>query len=417
MNRVALNIDLSGWRRTVIFLFTVALIIRAAFVLTLKDGFYFPDSVDYSRAAVSLLEAGEFGETYRRSPLYPVFLAGIYALFGEEIVPVRMVEALLGACLAVVIALIARRIAGDHVGALAGFLWSVYPLGVFVVGLVYPTHVATMLLACALLCMVTPVHQELAPGRVLAGGIILGLGALTVPVVLVTILAITAWILYWQPERRLLLAILFVLGAALSLVPWTVRNYDVYGRLVIIEPRAVQHLPPLDWTDQNRYSADLEQKIGTRLARPRAFARRVLREFGHFWELYPERIRMSQPAIREKIYAKDSRIVRESVFTTSWTSLVTLLSVGPTFLFALIGTGVMCFAKNRRRDLSLLVLTIMSFAMTHSLFYGKMRYRIPVEPYIIILSAYGLWQIWLGLTRRSVRKTAPHAEKPELLVN
>jgi hypothetical protein len=191
----------------------------------------------------------------------------------------------------------------------------------------------------------------------------------------------------------------------------------VYGRLVIIEPRAVQHLPPLDWTDQDRRSADLEQKISTRLARPRAFARRVLREFGHFWELYPERIRMNRTAVREKKYAKDSRVVRNSVFTTSWTSLVTLVSVGPTFLFALIGTGAMCFAKERRRDLSLFVLTIMSFALTHALFYGKMRYRIPVEPYIIILSAYGLWQIWLGLARRSGRKTAPQAEKHELLVS
>jgi hypothetical protein len=223
--------------------------------------------------------------------------------------------------------------------------------------------------------------------------------------------------LYWQPERRLLLAILFVLGAALSLLPWTVRNYEVYGRLIIIEPRAVQHLPPLDWTDQNRSSADLEQKISTRLARPRAFARRILREFGSFWELYPERIRMNQPAIREKMYAKDSRIVRESVFTTSWTSLISLLSVGPTFLFALIGTGVMCFAKDRRRDLSLLVLTVMSFAMTHSLFYGKVRYRIPVEPYIIILSAYGLTHTWLALTRGRSRKTRPEVETSQLAVH
>jgi 4-amino-4-deoxy-L-arabinose transferase-like glycosyltransferase len=417
VNRVSLNIDLSGWQRTIICIFIAAFMIRAVFILALTDGFYFPDSVDYSKAAVNLLMKGEFGETYRRSPLYPVFLAGIYALFGEKIAPVRMVEALLGACLAVVIALIAGRIAGAQVGALAGILWSVYPLGVFVVGLVYPTHLATMLLACALLCMVAQADQELAPGRVVLGGIVLGLAALTVPVVLVTIATIAAWLLYWQRTQRLRLATLLVLGAALPLVPWTMRNYEVYGRLVIIEPRAVQHLPPLDWTDQDRHSADLEQKISTRLARPVAFARRVLREFGHFWELYPERIRMNQPAVREKVYAEDSRIVRKAVFTTSWTSLVTALSVGPTFLFALIGTGAMWFAKDRRRDLSLLILTIMSFAMTHSLFYGKMRYRIPVEPYIIILSAYGLRQTWLGLARSSVRGTAANVEKPELLVN
>jgi hypothetical protein len=32
----------------------------------------------------------------------------------------------------------------------------------------------------------------------------------------------------------------------------------------------------------------------------------------------------------------------------------------------------------------------MSFAVGYSFFVGKIRYRIPVEPYLIILSAYGM---------------------------
>jgi hypothetical protein len=141
----------SSWQRTVVIIFITAMLIRVGFVLSLQDGFYFPDSLDYVASAVRLIGYGDFGDTYRRAPVYPVFLAGIYLLFGQQILVIRLVEALLGACLAVVIATLARRVGGEDVGALAGLLWSIYPTGVFIVGLVYPTHLATLLLACAVL--------------------------------------------------------------------------------------------------------------------------------------------------------------------------------------------------------------------------------------------------------------------------
>jgi 4-amino-4-deoxy-L-arabinose transferase-like glycosyltransferase len=414
VKRVFLDLDLSGWRRTVICIFAVALLIRGAFVLALKDGFYFPDSVDYSSAAVSLLVKGEFGENYRRPPIYPLFLAGIYALFGEKIVAVRLVEALLGACLAVVIAIIAKRIAGDQVGALAGLLWSIYPLGVFIAGLVYPTSMATMLLACAMLCIVTKADQELTPGRMVVGGIFFGLAALTVPVALATVVTITFWITYWQRTRRLLLATLFLLGVALPLAPWTVRNFDVYDRFVVVEPRLVENFPPLEPAQKDDHPIESDDRIKAILEKPRAFVTRFTWEFRHFWELSPHRVLMNRPTFREQMHEENPRIVRETVFTTSWTSLVSILSVGPTFLFALIGSAAMWFKKERRGHFSLLCITIMSFAIGYSFFWGKMRYRIPIEPYIIILSAYGLRQIWLVLVGHRRESWRLMAGKPDL---
>src|SRR3989304_6866803 len=109
---------LSGWRRSIIAIFVFALLVRLVFILTLQDGFYFLDSPVYSTAAVNLVTNGEFGETYTRPPIYPLFLAGIYAVFGEKILAVRMVESVLGACLAVLIGVFAgenrRLCAIDH---------------------------------------------------------------------------------------------------------------------------------------------------------------------------------------------------------------------------------------------------------------------------------------------------------------
>jgi hypothetical protein len=59
----------------------------------------------------------------------------------------------------------------------------------------------------------------------------------------------------------------------------------------------------------------------------------------------------------------------------------------------------MCLDRARRRYLTLLWAIILSFAGVYSVFYAKTRYRIPIEPYITILSAYGLQQAWLLLVK------------------
>ena len=124
-----MNAFFSNWRRTVFLIFFLALLTRVAFILTQQDGFYFPDSLIYSQTAVKLLSAGEFGADFGLAPGYPVFLAAVYWLFGESIFAIRVVESVIGALLAVIMAQVGRRVGGEIVGALAGIIWAVYPLG------------------------------------------------------------------------------------------------------------------------------------------------------------------------------------------------------------------------------------------------------------------------------------------------
>jgi 4-amino-4-deoxy-L-arabinose transferase-like glycosyltransferase len=391
------NAIFGNWRRTLLAIFIVALLIRGIFILTLQDGFYFPDSTDYSRAAISLITNGELGKTYNRPPGYPVFLAGIYMLFGESILAVRIVESFLGAFLAVVIALLGRRIGGEVVGALAGILWGIYPLGVFIAGLVYPTNLLTLLLAFGLLCFLPWPDKELSPKGVFLAGVLWGLAMLTIPAVMATVGAISIWMIWWGRRNRILMVSLLILGSALTVVPWTVRDFYVYDRLVLVEPRFVEHLPRMDKTQKNAQ----ENKVETILKHPGDFAIRFGREFLHFWKLSPDRLVMDWPTVREGAHRADHRIVKETIFTKNYlVTLVNLLSTGPLFLFAIVGTIAMWLQPVHRRYLSLLWATILSFAGVYSLFYAKTRYRIPIEPYIIILSAYGLWQTWEWLRLR-----------------
>ena len=106
----------ANWRRTLLVIFTAALLIRIAFIFTLQDGYYFADAPIYSAAASHLLEHGEFPEDFDRAPLYPVFLAVVYGLIGEDVIIPRIVQAVLGACIAVLLAVIGKRTGGPGVG-------------------------------------------------------------------------------------------------------------------------------------------------------------------------------------------------------------------------------------------------------------------------------------------------------------
>jgi len=377
------------WRETLWFIFAGALLVRGLFIWSLQDGFYFPDSIDYSRAAANLIENGGLGETYNRAPGYPVFLSVIYFFFGESILVVRLVESVIGSFLAVIIAQTAKRIAGQPVGVLAGVLWGVWPLAVFVAGLIYPTNLLTMFLACGVLCLLPSSNQELSPKRVFFSGLIWGIAALIIPIILVTLGAISLWLIWWNRSNRFVLTSLLFVGSALMIVPWIVRDFYVHDRLILIEPRLVQHLPPTPY-DQEAAEA---KKIEAIAKQPGSFGRHFGREFLHFWKLYPDRITMANPGMREEEHRRDARIIKDTIFTTN--SLITgvsILSTGPLFIFAIVGTLAMWFHKEGRRDLSLLWAIILSFAVGYSIFHTRMRYRIPIEPYITILSAYGLWK-------------------------
>jgi 4-amino-4-deoxy-L-arabinose transferase-like glycosyltransferase len=380
-----------NWTRTLCSLFITALLVRMIFTLTLQDGFYFPDSVEYSSAAINLINKGELGPTYNRPPGYAVFLAAIYAFFGESIRAVRLVEGVLGAFLGVVITLIGRRLGGETVARIAGMLWSFYPIAIFITGLVYPTGLLALLLACGVFIFIPQASQPLSKGRAFVAGLLWGLAALTTPIVLATIGVVTLWVIFWARADRIRLASLVLAGAAITVVPWMIRDFYVYGHLVAIEPRAVEHLPNMHSTTEEASSG----KFNAFLSYSDKYATRFGTQFLRFWSLYPQRIAMDRPGYREEWHDKDSRVVKDTIFgANGMITVVSILTSGPLFLFALIGTAAMWFGQKRRREVTLLWGIILSFAIGYSMFVGRTRYRIPIEPYLIILSAYGLKRFW-----------------------
>ena len=377
----------SSWRRRLFLIFSVALLIRFVFILTLDDGFYFADAPVYSAAASHLVEHGEFPKAYGRAPLYPLFVAGVYRLAGEGVIFLRILQAVLGACVAVLIAVIGKRAGGPGVGTIAGMLWSVYPMGIFIAGLVYPTTLVTFLLACGVLCLLSNPGHHRYTARVALAGLFFGLVVLAKPIVLGTVVLIAFWILFWRRSGGVFLASIFLFTTLASLVPWTVRNAYVYDRLIPIEARLLNKDRVTVWAKRPADPDESENIIFRYIGR---IANRFPGEFASFFELYPRRVNLLKQSIRDRVHERNPRFVRYTIFGSEPVIVVSVVSVGSIFAFALIGVWAMWREKDKRREFSLLVLMIMSFALSYAATWGKIRYRIPVDPYIIILSSFGV---------------------------
>lgn len=439
--------------------FLLALVIRIIFIATLQDGYYFSDSARYEEATRHIVAEGQFPREYGRAPLYPVFLAAQYATVGDEILKTRIIQSVLNATVAALLVLIGFRTGGYWVGAFAGGLWSIYPMAVFVSGTVYPATLLAFLLAAAVFCLVPGRGRRAGLAAIGLSGLIFGVAALAKPIVVAAILTVTAWLFAVYKGRRLVTAGLFLLAAIIALTPWTVRNYEVFGKFVPIEARGIDEVAP--WAksqDQVIRDVLLEQAILAKimeekatagpqggpvyqalaeqleeaaespetqveptLALPlpkgvpekrlpemiRGIAIRFPGEFLSFFELYPRRVGFLQQQQRDLARAwKNPRLVEEIPFGNSLVNAVSAFAVSFLYIFALLGIRAMWLTRSAREYLFLYLGLVLSFAAGYALSWGKIRYRVPVDPYIILLSAWGVYWAWSAVFGGSEHATA-----------
>jgi hypothetical protein len=189
----------------------------------------------YASAGTDQPASAGFG----RAPLYPLFVSIVSHITSPAtLVPaMKIAQSLLGAVAVWLIALVAQGAAGSRAGDLAAWLAGLYPPLVWLPAFML-SEPLYMVLALANVLLV---QAALQPRRVEAGlqpgvivclaGVLAGLAALTRPSHVFFLALVAVWLL---SRRRWTACAVFVLGAALTIAPWTIRNYFAYGRPVLI---------------------------------------------------------------------------------------------------------------------------------------------------------------------------------------
>ena len=223
----------------------VGLALRVAYVLILS-----PDTEGRGDALFYHLQANLIGDgfgfvepfgvllegisrpTAFHPPLFSYLLGAVSAIGGESWTAQRLTGCLIGVATVVFVAMAARRYAGAKAGLAAAAVAALYPVLIAADGAVMSESLYTALIAATLAAAVW-CHDEPGVRPAAALGVAIGLAALTrsEALALVVLLALP---LAWRAGRgtRRAPALAAVAATALCVLPWTVRNYVEFDRVV-----------------------------------------------------------------------------------------------------------------------------------------------------------------------------------------
>jgi hypothetical protein len=374
--------------RLAMALIVLAAITRLVAALALGSAFHFVDETIYVDAARHLLSGDGFGTGYRNVPAQPVWLAILAAPWPEQLTWVRAAHAIAtGMIGGLVLQALGTRLVGAAATRVALAFYAVDPLLVVAGGLLYPEATAAVALTAVLLAAVIAAERDDARAATIAG-ILLGLTVLFRPVAIVLVPVFVLWIGLGgavTARRRLVHALAFSAACALTVSPWVLHNLARDGA-VVPEGMAGLQNAPVSKRDigEHGLAVSLVHKTA---ATPATLARRIAREFGHFWEPYPTRLATDHPAGRDRLHALDTRLPRDTTFPSGLRDTVSAVSFGLEMGLAVVGLALA--GRGRRAAVVLVVAVALVYGFGYALFVAKLRYRIVVLPSLFLLAGLG----------------------------
>ena len=389
------------WR---IFLF--ALFVRFVVVLTgvgYDRQMTFWDARDYDNHAIHLLKGLGFtnGVSFSsRPPLYPCLLAFTYLLFGHHYLPIRMLQSVLDALSILVVFAINQRFFRKRVCFLAALFCSAHLILVFYCGNILTETLSLFLLSFVVLTLlVCTENNSVGWGSVC--GILFGLLLLTKSSLSPVFLVMAIWILGARSIRfpsRLKVMAAVTLCTVAAIAPWTIRNYKIHHAFVPLvtsagsslwdlnNPKAIEHPEIIglqaDWImvgnvfkEEDGRRIRLSEVEGDRTltrralafqkeflpTKPRQFFLRLLRKFLAAWSFHP-----GQHPLEYMLFF---------------------------FTYGLALGGFILSLKSRPRPL-LHYFLILQYIAVAMMYYGRAKYRVPIEPYAVTFTAFSLDRIF-----------------------
>jgi hypothetical protein len=375
----------------------VGLFVRLVHVVLLGNRYYFGDTAEYEIAALRLLHAGSLEGNSVRAPAYPVLLAFSFWLGGEQnYFAARVIQLGIAAVHMLLAVRLATRIGGPSAGAVAAPALALAPSIVFVAGLLYPTLLySTLLLAVTSAAWALAERPRLRTGLLL--GVLLAAGWLTDMVFIAPACAVLAWVVVTGRRHGRTLAgalVTALLAAAVLVAPYMLQgNRTGNPRAFMGKAQAVLHFARTDTLiSQGRW---IRMPFGTPFEAlpPQEFAKRELAlmraeplpyvhdylfEFLHFFQPVPDRVTTKN---------------RFNTWVVLWVG-----GLWFTFVLLLAGLGFLR-GDAPLRGRWLLALVVFATAAFYAFFFTQTRYRIPVEPELLVLAALGVAKLFPHFTR------------------
>lgn len=417
--------------------FVTALMLRLAWIATLDNRLAWFDEQEFAAIARQLADGdGYVSSSFRANPTVPVYLALIFRFFGENYVIARIGQSLMGAAACVLVGRIATALVGPAAGLFSGFLLAVYPPHIFLAGLFYVDTWLTFFCALTVYLTVLVAQGRGGPGLALLCGLSQGLTMLTRPAFLAFLPGpILAWVVArsLRSGRRALFCGVFLLGCAATVLPWAYRNYEVFDR-----PMIASGFWAMLWRGNHELANggpdDRIYQWGSPVweARLAALPEQRQRELRHEYELVDRRVAarrdeigdidlamddVLKPLAVDAIVSHPGRTVRLvlakvgtlfSAFSDTGTSndqtIPLVRWLAPLAFYPLLVMGILgaLLGLPRWRELAPIYFLIASITGIYALLTACTRFRLPLDPFLIILSSLVVVKIAHALRLGSV---------------
>ena len=401
-----------GWHH-LLAVFAFAFAVRLVHVWQLRPAPFFGltmgDAQSYHAWALQILAGDWLGrEVFYQAPLYPYFLGAVYALFGPDLLALRVVQSVLGAASCVLLAVAAGRFFSRPAGIAAGVMLAVYAPAIFFDGLVQKASPGLFLL-CAVLALLARLATRPAPVREwLWPGLALGALLLTREHALVFVAVVLGWLAVSARRRRdgLARAGALVLGLALVILPVAARNAAVGGGFVLTTAQFgpnfyIGNNPAADGTYRplvfGRGDPRFERQDATRVAERELGAALSPAEVSRYWAGEALEYVRADPVDwllltgRKAVLAFNASEVADTEDQLSHADWSAPLRIAGYFghfgVLAPLAAAGLCLTWRRRRELLLLYCMLGGYAASVVLFAVMARYRFPLVPLLIPFAA------------------------------
>lgn len=228
------------------FCLRLSIIFAAATYRVVEDDTnHFGFGWEMGRVAASIADGRGFssplpsstGPTAIVGPVYPLILSLIFKVFGlysnESAIAIRILQCVFSSMTCVFLYLCGRDTMGEGTGKLAALAWALFPLNIFfTVTKVWETSLTAMFTA-ALFWYMLGTRNSLSSLRWAVTGALLGVAALINTSLVVLIIPTGLSALWRNRSRALLPAIVGALTCIAVVSPWLVRNYVVFGKVML----------------------------------------------------------------------------------------------------------------------------------------------------------------------------------------
>jgi hypothetical protein len=444
-------------------LIVLAIAVRAAAILVLQSHTVPHSTFEHGEIAANLLAGRGFavrflgtdGPTAQQAPVYPLLVAAASAFGGvgtsRAFLILELGQALLGGLLVASVLALAREVAPARPRAalIAGSIAAVHPSLVYAATHVQVAALAATLLTAALASAFRAGRTGRAPDA-LGAGLLLGLLALTDPILALVAPAMAWAVVLGQGMRRALRpVVLTALSSALVVTPWILRNAHVHGEFVaikstfgyafwqgncalsegtdkVVRPSVertlarAQHLSPGDLQGWNaslwaaRHAAGYLDDIALTASdyrelaplsepeRSRRLFRRALRDLRAQPARYPQ---LCLRRLRYFIFFDETNPkTRNALYRASHLTLTVL---------AMLGLWRARRDRALRQHLAPTVLTVTLIAGFHALTIVSARFHVPIEPLLGLWTAAGLAHADQPADECLTRPGLPHRVCPD----